>query len=469
MRRCSLLGLAIILQGILLGCHRNDVIATSVPCQGPLDCLPQEKCVDGECRPRGQDAGVRLDSGPEDFCSGEGPLILVGDSRGTKRTCSGGIAETTFRYAMCTCDAYATSTSLVTDSFDSSRAPYVPGGKAGSVGVNGAFTVNGTVDVGGSLWVGSPLGIFTAAGPLSVKGELHDNGVLRGAEVTVDHHAWVAGDIDVASLAVGGTLTLPEEKSLVVRGERNIQDLLREPVSVPPPCACSPEDLVDISAYVEAHRQQNDNATIPLSKDALSSFSGKTTLRLPCGRFFLEKIEGSGELTLEITGRTALFVGGTIHLEDAFHVTVEKGAELDLFVSGIIESSAEMILGSPDRPAKLRLYVGSSESINLSANAQLAGNLYAPLARLAISGGAEIYGSVFVRSFANSAPVTIHYDESVLRAGDKCPDPEVPTCKTCLDCRNQACHGGTCGQCKDSSECCSPLVCLRGACVPQIE
>lgn len=37
-------------------------------------------------------------------------------------------------------------------------------------------------------------------------------------------------------------------------------------------------------------------------------------------------------------------------------------------------------------------------------------------------------------------------------------------CSDCRDCNNQACVGGTCGACTDSSECCAPLLCLGGTC-----
>ena len=37
-------------------------------------------------------------------------------------------------------------------------------------------------------------------------------------------------------------------------------------------------------------------------------------------------------------------------------------------------------------------------------------------------------------------------------------------CGDCRDCNNQACVGGTCGACTDSSQCCAPLLCLAGTC-----
>ena len=42
------------------------------------------------------------------------------------------------------------------------------------------------------------------------------------------------------------------------------------------------------------------------------------------------------------------------------------------------------------------------------------------------------------------------------------------TCTTCLDCNGQACGGGQCGSCSNSSQCCAPLTCASGTCVLDI-
>jgi hypothetical protein len=39
-------------------------------------------------------------------------------------------------------------------------------------------------------------------------------------------------------------------------------------------------------------------------------------------------------------------------------------------------------------------------------------------------------------------------------------------CGTCKDCGNQACVNGTCGSCTTNADCCAPLICQGGTCVP---
>ena len=47
------------------------------------------------------------------------------------------------------------------------------------------------------------------------------------------------------------------------------------------------------------------------------------------------------------------------------------------------------------------------------------------------------------------------------------PDGGTGGCNTCLDCNGQACNGGMCGACTNSSQCCAPLLCntQTGQCV----
>jgi hypothetical protein len=42
-------------------------------------------------------------------------------------------------------------------------------------------------------------------------------------------------------------------------------------------------------------------------------------------------------------------------------------------------------------------------------------------------------------------------------------------CSTCLDCNGQACVSGACGSCTNSAQCCAPLQCVSGACIPPIK
>lgn len=437
---------------VLLGCAQED-IAAILPSEGG-----------------GADAGTVIDggtTGEEDFCAGSGPVLLVGDSSGSD-VCGSAVAERTFRFALCSCEGYTSSHALQSDSFDSRLGPYVPGGRGGSVGVNGRIAAAGPLTVGGSLWAGHADGIQAgAAGTLEVAGELRSAGPIASeAPVRVDHDAWVGGRVQAPDLFVGGTLHLPSGAAVDVAGSTAIGTTTREPVSVSAPCDCGA--LVDIAGYVARHESDNDDPSVGLDPKDLENLSGPTRLELGCGRFYVDRIGGDGALTLAVTGRAALFVGGDVALQNQLIVEVAPGGELDLFVAGIIVSSERLILGSPDRPARVRLYVGGTGTLQLSGGALVAGNLYAPRAELTTSAAVEVFGSLFVRRVAASAELTIHYDTAVLSAADDCPTPPPAACDSCLDCRNNACNPDGCGACTDSTDCCAPLVCVGGTCVPEL-
>jgi hypothetical protein len=142
-------------------------------------------------------------------------------------------------------------------------------------------------------------------------------------------------------------------------------------------------------------------------------------------------------------------------------------------------------MGSPSYPALTRLYLGSPAGLAISNAGIIAANFYVPAGQVSASGPLEMYGAVFASDFTASNSVDIHYDRAVLSVGEECglPPPGVPVprpgqpgspgeCQSCRDCGNQACvapaGGGAkqCGACQTAADCCAPLTCYQGSCVP---
>ena len=65
-----------------------------------------------------------------------------------------------------------------------------------------------------------------------------------------------------------------------------------------------------------------------------------------------------------------------------------------------------------------------SSDISLSANVNLSGNLYAPLAQLNEGSNLTVNGALFVRRVSISGQLTIHQDTAIFRAGSGCPAGE---------------------------------------------
>ena len=428
---------------------------------------------------------VALLPGPvSGFCQGNGPAIIVGDGftvgeadGSNDDVCSGALARRTFRFALCMCQNYATSVGLETDSFASSEGPYeqASAGASGSVGINEDINTNADLIVRGSLWAGK-LGA-TIGKVLTVSGDLvHGGGIMGSGQVAVGHDATIQGPVALAgSLTVGGKLIVPSIAQVSSNPAPVYGSFQEATVPVPDPCSCASGDLIDVTRFVNKNSVDNDNQTLfpePLLPSRLAGFTGEQTLELPCGRYYLDTIDGTpgAHLTLRIRGRVVLFVGGSVVMRGPLDVVVDPDAELDLFVGGgfkIIGSAGPVHFGDPARPSKSRLYVGGSDTIEVSSDSVFAANLYAPLAALAVSAEVEMFGSIFVQQLMQSGAITLHYDTDVLNADQGCPVASTDACRTCLDCPAQACIGGQCGACTTSADCCPPLVCDgAGACVP---
>lgn len=378
-------------------------------------------------QPGAVDGGSPGSPGRDVYCAGQGPPILAGDSQGNSDICAGELAATTFQHALCACGELVANETFTTDSFDSRNGAYAPdqpGNDQGSVAIGGKLQSTALMDIRGSLTVAGDQGV-SAGASLTVAGNLADLGPLGIATgtVSVGRDARVAGDVELAALSVGGTLTVPADRQLVPAAPA-AGALVRAPVDVAFPCACAPSELIDIGGYVEAHRANNHNAAIDLDADDLASFQGDTTLVLPCGRFFLNRVQSdTGDLSLVVEGRTALFIGQGITLGRSLQVDVSAGGELDLFIAGHVNIAGDVRLGAPDRPGLVRLYVGGAGAINLSAQSAFGGNLYAPLVDLSLSASVELFGSAFVNRLLTAGTVAIHYDTSVRDAADRCPVP----------------------------------------------
>ncbi len=359
------------------------------------------------------------------YCAGPSPVILRappppigGQPRAA--VCTGAVAVRTFPRALCTCEDYATSTPLQTDSFDSASGPYVPGGISGDVGVNGELRASSAVEVSGALAVAGPGGVGLL-GNLRVARDLDVGGALgTGVMVTSGGNARVAGPVDVTALTVAGTLTVPAGVGLA--GTITAGATVRAPVAIDPPCACGAADLVDIPGLVTAHATDNQNAVIGLAPDRLTDYRGPVTLDLPCGVYYVGPVRGDGALTLRVTGRAALLIEGDVTLVAPFTVELAtEDAELDLLIGGLLSSDQAIVIGRADHPARTRVYIGGAGTIELSGDSRLAANLYAPRAAVAASATATVFGSLFVRRLDQAAPFTIHYDVDVRRADIACP------------------------------------------------
>jgi hypothetical protein len=459
------------------------------------DCTASGKvCAGGACAT----SALALDAGAR-ACPGGGPVITVPLGTGGSETCTGLLAQTTFRWGMCACGDVSLVSSgqswapthpgldvpaLYVDAYDSTKGPWDPNSPeiGGSVGVNGTLTsaTGASTFVTGSLWCSSSIDVN---GRTDVKEELHAVGPVTAGDVfdvgepnssttqiavvpgTATWSGYVRGNITGATSAPAtffGDLYVPAAGS--ARSAVTVKGAVKTSTpdfTVPPPCDSCGSAAIPVGAIVDARSARNDDASIGLSPSAMASLTGSTRLDLPCGSFYLDAIQASGSVTVYAHGHTALFVAGDA-VASVLTFSVDPGGSFDVFVKGTIKASGDLVVGNPNYAALTRVYLGAP-GLTLSGETHIAGLFYAAASDIDLGAHITSYGALYCNRFVGQGDNTdIHYDRSALHQGDPCVPPTQ--CKTCGDCGNQACIAGRCGACQTSADCCAPLLCVAGSC-----
>src|SRR5262249_54769936 len=139
--------------------------------------------------------------------------------------------------------------------------------------------------------------------------------------------------------------------------------ILRQPISVPPPCDCG-APVADIPGALAATAARNDNLAAGLSPGRLAAVDTSTAVDLPRGQDRLSAISAQQALFLAVHGRALLAVAGNVDLRAGLTVALDPDAELDLIVGGRLTSSGGASIGST-APARFRIWLAGSDSIVL--------------------------------------------------------------------------------------------------------
>ena len=438
-------------------------------------CPMGQGCSSGACVPAVGKSSISQ-------CVGGGPPIHLGSMT------AGCLAQVTFPWALCSCKDVSCSDVLRTDGFDSTQGPYKPGGLGGGIGVDRAVSVSSLLDVGGTLWASASTGTSPSS-QTTVRQDLHVGGpVSSSATFTVADDAYVDGNVS-GGVTIGKTLYIPSGDTAT--GVK-YQNLVNQPVSVPPPCDCTPQGLLPIASWIAAAKAKNDNALIGLTPNALMNPAGDIHLDLPCGSYYLTGISSGNSVTVSAHGNTALFIDGNASSDSGLSFVLDPTAQFDVVIGGTIQASSGLVIGSPNYPALSRTYIGSTATLDLSASGQIGGNVYAAYGPVSLSSDYVQYGSLFAGNFDATGSAFIHYDRATV-GGKLCPPPTTTTtgdgggggsggssgagssggsssggggggCGSCKDCNNQACINGSCAMCTSSAQCCPPLTCVGGTC-----
>ncbi|WP_394846668.1 hypothetical protein LZC95_04275 [Pendulispora brunnea] len=397
--------------------------------------------------------------GSTDFCKGGGATIPLpgGD------LCTGDLGKKLFRFATCSCKTTSVAGVLTTDSFNSSTGQDKRNGA--SVGANEKLTDMGGYSIGGSVYVGKTgdangMG-FQGAGAGKIAYDIwsgKDVSLSGVVQVGRDIHA--TGDVSALGIgSVGGTAHLSAGNS--IHGFMGAKTVT-ENVNIENPCDC--EKKVDVPAIVSNFKSTNDNAVAHIDANTFANRAGVQSMTLPCGKYYLSSVGGSGVTKIRAEGRVAMFVAGDFNVAGAFDIDLADNAEIDLFIAGDFNVAGATAFGSVAKPSKVRVYVGG-QNFRFAGAMAVGGNFYAPNATVSLASAFAMSGSIFADTLQMGGAFTIHYDEAILDTQGCKPPPPPGGCKNSDDCGGQACVNGTCGACTVDEDCSSPLYCVEGKCV----
>ncbi len=418
------------------------------------------------------DGGTMADGGSTRaaYCMGAGPSVLVGDTMTSTTTCAGRLAEEVFRWGICSCTNLTLAGYMHTDSYDSTLTPNPTGENGGAVGVDNVLGIVGVMRVGDNLTV-SGTGALNLIGVHSVRGDMNLGGPLQiAAALDVHRNARINGNITaLGPMHVYGDLVTPPGAGTL--GFITVDGMRRSvPVEITPPCDCAPADIIDVAGTGREAQGDNDNAAVGFNPATFDGVVGIADVTLPCGRYYADRVAGLGGITVHLSGRTALFIGGDFDLGGEFDVDLGTSGEIDVFIAGNVLGAGYLRLGRNAHPSKVRFYVAGAQGFSLVGASGLYGNLYALRAPVNLVGYMNLHGSLFAGNITAGADLDVHYDRSVLHAGDTCPPPAggctgcgAGTCSIA-----QACISGMCAGCHTDGDCCAPLVCATatGQCEP---
>jgi hypothetical protein len=170
---------------------------------------------------------------------------------------------------------------------------------------------------------------------------------------------------------------------------------------------------------VQARATDNDNARAPEQLALLAQWSGEQAITLPCGRYYLSEIDGSGSMTINAMGNVALFVAGPISAKQGLRIRAAPGARVSLVVNGSVHVIGGLELGELPDARHLLL---STRQIHLEQGSNsIGGVLYAQTEDiLLVNGTLDVNGAVFAYRAQLEGATSVTLAPSAASAGESC-------------------------------------------------
>ena len=210
--------------------------------------------------------------------------------------------------------------------------------------------------------------------PLQVTGSVAvDNGVHVSSDVMIDGDLRFTGSLHQTD---GGKLNA------------------RSTIQAQPTCALPDTLRADVAGSVQARANDHDNDRAAEQLVTLSQWTGQQTVTLPCGRYYLSEIDGSGSMTINALGHVAIFVDGSVSAKQGLKIIAAPSARVSLVVNGSVHIIGGLQVGELSDARHLLLAAGQ---IHLEqGSSTIGGVLYTQTKDLLlVNGTLDVNGAVF--------------------------------------------------------------------------
>lgn len=161
------------------------------------------------------------------------------------------------------------------------------------------------------------------------------------------------------------------------------------------------------------------NISFPTAAGTSTPGSGKvggTTYDYVLGsdKYWLGSLGLSGAETIMVTGNATLIIDDTLRIGGSAGFHIAPGAKLTLYVRKSATVGGRGILNGTGNPANFTYYGGTENVlINYSGTADFVGTIYAPNARMELSGSSQFIGASFSNEIMLGGSFDYHYDEAL--------------------------------------------------------
>ncbi|HEU4436446.1 MAG TPA: hypothetical protein VFR89_03200, partial [candidate division Zixibacteria bacterium] len=138
-------------------------------------------------------------------------------------------------------------------------------------------------------------------------------------------------------------------------------------------------------------------------------------LSLQGGAFYdpiTKSVNASGNGARVTFNRSGIYFFNNMSFTSSSQLVIPSGVKVEIYMIGTLNAAGGTIVNNTAKPENLTIY-SSGPSISVAGSATMYAAIYAPRARITISGGGDFYGATIGKVVDVTGGGHLHYDEDL--------------------------------------------------------